>query len=444
MNRHKVYLETYGCQMNIYDSEIALSLLKNEGYDLCDNMEESDLILVNTCSIRENAEKRIWGRLDRFMQEKKKRKVIIGVIGCMAERLGNKLLEHPAVDLAAGPDSYRYLPSLVQNVINNGEKQINIQLSLHETYEEIEPFRTDKNGVQAYISIMRGCNNMCTYCIVPYTRGRERSRDPHSIIRETKQLIKDGYKEVCLLGQNVDSYDWINPNNPTDTVNFAQLIEMVALVNPHLRIRYSTSHPKDMENGVLYSMAMYPNICSHIHLPVQSGSNNMLKKMNRKYTREQYLERIKKIKKIIPKATITTDILSGFCGETEQDHQDTLSLMREVEYDYAYMFIYSNREGTKASKFFKDDVPLKTKTRRLQEIIKLQNVMSLKSNQADIGKIFEILINGPSKKDPKELCGRTEGNKMCVFPAENHKAGDYVNVKIDRCTSATLMGKIVK
>lgn len=428
--------------MNVYDSELVLSILKKEGYQGCESIETADLILVNTCSIRENAEQRVWGRLDHFLQEKRKRRdIIVGVLGCMAERVKEKLLEHPVVDIVAGPDTYRNLPQMIRK-LQESPKQIDITLSRHETYSDISPVRTDKNGVTSFISIMRGCNNMCTYCIVPYVRGSERSRDPHSIVREARELFEMGYKEVNLLGQNVDSYLWINPENPTEKVNFAQLIELVALIDPKLRVRFSTSHPKDMGNGVLYSMAMYPNICTHIHLPVQSGSSRMLEKMNRKYDREKYMERIEKIREIIPDATITTDIIAGFCSETLEDHQMTLSLMEEAKFDYAFMFQYSQRPNTKAARHFEDDVPLEEKTRRLNEIIDLQNRLSHESNKKDVGKVFEVLIEGTSKKNKNELFGRTPGNKVCVFPACGHKAGDYVYVLVESCTSATLIGKI--
>ena len=441
---NKVYIETYGCQMNVYDSELVLSILQKEGYESCDSIESADLILVNTCSIRDNAEQRVWGRLDHFLQEKRKRKdLVVGILGCMAERVKEKLLEHPVVNIVAGPDTYRKLPELIKE-ITTSPKQIDIRLSRHETYADITPVRTDKNGVSAYISIMRGCNNMCTYCIVPYVRGSERSRDPHSIVREATELFRQGYREVNLLGQNVDSYLWIDPENPTNTTNFAQLIEMVALINPLLRVRFSTSHPKDMGNGVLYSMAMYPNICTHIHLPVQSGSDRMLEKMNRKYDRAKYMERIHKIREIIPDAAITTDIIAGYCSETLEDHKQTLSLMEEVKYDYAFMFQYSMRPNTYAARHFEDDVPLQEKTRRLNEIIELQNKHSLESNQKDVGKVFEVLIEGTSKKNKNELFGRTPGNKVCVFPALGHKAGEYVHVKVTGCTSATLLSEIVE
>ncbi len=441
----QVFIETYGCQMNVSDSEVVLSVLQKAGYALCNSIEKADVILVNTCSIRDNAEQRIWGRLDVFLQEKKKRKgIIVGILGCMAERLKNELLQHPAVDLVAGPDSYRDIARLILALTNTGEKQINTLLSHEETYADISPVRMDQNGVSAFISIMRGCNNMCSYCVVPYTRGGERSRDPHSIVREAQELFDNGYKEVTLLGQNVDSYHWSNPDNPTETVNFAQLLELVAIIDPSLRVRFSTSHPKDMGNGVLYTMAMYPNICNHIHLPVQSGSDAMLLKMNRKYTRERYMERVAKIREILPDCAITTDIIAGFCSETEQDHQETLSLMKEVCYDSAFMFQYSLRPNTKAARHFVDDVPLAEKTRRLNEIIELQNRLSLECNQKTLGKTYEVLIEGVSKRSAEQLIGRTPQNKTCVFDAKGYKIGDYVKVKVLSCTSATLIAEIVE
>jgi tRNA-2-methylthio-N6-dimethylallyladenosine synthase len=360
----------------------------------------------------------------------------------MAERLKDELLQHPAVDLVAGPDSYSKIADLIA-ALDTGEKQINTRLLREETYADISPVRLDKNGVSAFISIMRGCNNMCSYCVVPYTRGAERSRDPHSIVREAQELFDAGYKEVTLLGQNVDSYKWINPDNTSETVNFAQLLELVALVDPKLRVRFSTSHPKDMGNGVLYTMAMYPNICNHIHLPVQSGSDAMLDKMNRKYTREGYLYRVSKIKEILPDCAISTDIIAGFCGETLEDHADTLSIMKEVGYDSAFMFQYSMRPNTKAHRHFTDDVPLEEKTRRLNEIIELQNTLSLESNRKCVGKEYEVLIEGTSKRSAEQLFGRTPQNKVCVFDGKGHKIGDYVTVKVTSCTSATLIAELV-
>ncbi len=430
--------------MNVYDSEIVLSILEKEGYTPCKGLEEADLIMVNTCSIRDNAEQRVWGRLDRFLQEKKHRRVTVGVLGCMAERLKQELLTHPAVDLVAGPDTYRDLPRMLHSLEDNGEKQVNTVLSLRETYADIDPVRTDAGGVTTFISIMRGCNNMCTYCIVPYVRGGERSRDPQSIVKEAERLYAAGYREVSLLGQNVDSYLWKNPENPTETVNFAQLIELVALVAPDMRVRFSTSHPKDMSNGVLYSMAMYPNICTHIHLPVQSGSDRMLEKMNRKYTVAGYLERIEKIREIVPEAAITTDIIAGFCSETEEDHRATLELMQKVRFDSAFMFQYSQRPGTKAARHFPDDVPPEVKTRRLNEIIELQSAISLERNRECVGQTYEVLIEGTSKRDSGSLFGRTSSNKVCVFPALGHHPGEYVKINVESCTSATLLGNIVE
>ena len=433
-SRPKVYIETYGCQMNVNDSEVILSILQDAGYALTENIEEADVILANTCSIRDNAEQRIWGRIDQFKIQKKKREgVVIGIVGCMAERLKDKLLT--AVDLVAGPDSYRSLPSLLEAVAP-GTPQINVLLSHEETYAEISPVRLDKNGVSAFISIMRGCNNVCSYCVVPYTRGAERSRDPETILREAQELFENGYKEITLLGQNVDSYRW---ENPKGNVSFAQLLEAVAKISPELRVRFSTSHPKDISDEVIYTMAMYENICKHIHLPVQSGSSIMLEKMRRKYDREWYLERVSKIRSVIPDCGITTDVIAGFSGETEQDHQDTLTLMEQVVFDSAFMFAYSERPGTLASRKYPDDIPYELKTRRLNEIIALQGRMSLKSNEKEIGKTLKVLVEGPSKKNPDELCGRASSNKMCVFPSRGEKAGDYCTVKVVSVTSATLI-----
>ena len=435
----KVYIETYGCQMNVNDSEVVLSILQGEGYSLTENIEEASLILANTCSIRDNAEQRIWGRIDQFrLQKRTNPDVIIGIIGCMAERLKEKLLTK--VDLVAGPDAYRSLPTLLKAVTPE-RPQINVLLSHEETYADIKPVRLDKNGVSAFISIMRGCNNVCSYCVVPYTRGAERSRDPYTIVNEAKDLWSRGYKEVTLLGQNVDSYHWIDKQNSSHNTNFAQLLEMVAKISPQLRVRFSTSHPKDISDEVIYTMAMYSNICRHIHLPVQSGSSIMLEKMRRKYNREWYLERVAKIRSVIPDCGITTDVIAGFSGETEQDHKDTLSLMEKVVFDSAFMFAYSERPGTLASKKYPDDIPYEVKTQRLNEIIELQGRMSLKSNQKEIGKVVTVLVEGPSKKNPDELCGRASNNKMCVFPSKGEKAGDYCEVEVISVTSATLICK---
>ncbi|HIS22908.1 MAG TPA: tRNA (N6-isopentenyl adenosine(37)-C2)-methylthiotransferase MiaB [Candidatus Cryptobacteroides intestinipullorum] len=443
-SRPKVYIETYGCQMNVNDSEVILSILQDDGYALTEDIGKADLILANTCSIRDNAEQRIWGRLEQFRLQKKRRPgVLVGIVGCMAERLKDKLLDRHIVDIVAGPDSYRSLPELIRNVTPDSP-QMNVLLSQEETYADITPVRMDKNGVSAYISIMRGCNNVCSYCVVPYTRGAERSRDPQTIVREAVDLYSNGYREVNLLGQNVDSYLWKDPDSADRDVNFAQLLEMVAKISPDLRVRFSTSHPKDISDEVIYTMAMYDNICKHIHLPVQSGSNAMLEKMRRKYTREWYLERVRKIRSVMPGCGLSTDIIAGFCGETQQDHLDTLSLMEEAAFDSAFMFQYSERPGTLAARKYPDDVPPEVKTARLNEIIALQNRLSGESNRKDIGKVFKVLVEGVSKRSPDELFGRAGNNKVCVFPAEGHKTGDYVEVEVLSCTSATLISRLVK
>ena len=443
-SKPKVYIETYGCQMNVNDSEVILSILQDAGYVLTENMDEASVILANTCSIRDNAEQRIWGRIEQFRLQKRRREgVIIGIVGCMAERLKDKLLDTHIVDLVAGPDSYRSLPGLLADITPDSP-QMNVLLSHEETYADISPVRMDKNGVSAFISIMRGCNNVCSYCVVPYTRGAERSRNPESIVREAEELFANGYKEVCLLGQNVDSYYWKDKELADRDVNFAGLLEMVAKVSPELRVRFSTSHPKDISDEVIYTMAMYDNICKHIHLPVQSGSDVMLEKMRRKYNREWYLERVSKIRSVMPGCGLTTDVIAGFCGETEQDHKDTLSLMEEVCFDSAFMFQYSERPGTLASRKYADDVPAEVKTERLNEIIALQNRMSLKSNEKEIGKVFKVLVEGVSKRNSEELFGRASNNKVCVFPAGGHRIGDYVEVKVLSCTSATLIAELVR
>ena len=434
----KVYIETYGCQMNVNDSEVILSILQDAGYVLTEDIGQADVILANTCSIRDNAEQRIWGRIDQFKLQKRKRDVVIGIVGCMAERLKDKLLE--SVDLVAGPDAYRSLPKLLEDIAPD-HPQINVLLSHEETYADVAPVRLDKNGVSAFISIMRGCNNVCSYCVVPYTRGAERSRDPYTIVHEAQTLYDNGYKEVTLLGQNVDSYYWKDAEKADRNVNFAQLLEMVAKISPELRVRFSTSHPKDISDEVIYTMAMYENICKHIHLPVQSGSSIMLEKMRRKYNREWYLERVEKIRSVIPDCGITTDVIAGFSGETDQDHQDTLTLMEQVVFDSAFMFAYSERPGTLASKKYHDDIPYELKTQRLNEIIELQGRMSLKSNEKEVGKRLKVLVEGPSKKNPDELCGRASSNKMCVFPSRGEKAGDYCEVEVVSVTSATLLCK---
>ena len=440
----KLYIETYGCQMNVADSEVVASVLTEKGYTLTEDINIADVILVNTCSIRENAEQRVWGRLDVFKQIKKKNPhLTVGVIGCMAERLKEKLIEEEkTVDIVVGPDAYRDLPNLLESA-ESGQKAVNVILSKEETYADISPVRLDKNKVSAFVSIMRGCNNMCSYCIVPYVRGGERSRDPYTIVKEVEELYKNGYKEVTLLGQNVDSFNW-QGDHQTKKIGFAQLLEMVAKVSPEVRIRFSTSHPKDMSDEVLYTMAMYSNICNHIHLPAQSGSTRILEKMNRSYTREWYMDRIVAIKKILPDCSISTDLMTGFPGETDHDHKETLSLMEWVNYDFAYMFKYSERPKTYAARHLKDDVPDSVKTERLTEIIDLQNKLSEKSKRADLGKTFEVLVEGTSKRSKDQLFGRTSQNKVVVFPKHNYKVGDYVFVEIIDCTSATLIGEIAK
>lgn len=436
----KIYIETYGCQMNVGDSEVIFSILGKEGYERTESMDDADVILANTCSVRDNAEQRIWGRIEVFHKQKEKRSgVVVGIVGCMAERLKDKLLDTHKVDLVAGPDSYRTLPTLLRDIAPD-KPQINVMLSHEETYADIVPVRTDRNGVSAFISIMRGCNNVCSYCVVPYTRGAERSRDPQTIVDEARDVFSKGYKEVTLLGQNVDSYNWKPAEG--EGCDFPKLLEMVARISPELRVRFATNHPKDISDELIETMARYDNICNHIHLPVQSGSDRLLEKMRRRYTAEWYLERVARIREVLPGCGITTDVIAGFCSETEEDHQQTLELFRKVGFDYAYMFYYSERPGTLAARHYPDDVPLDVKTRRLNEIIALQSELSLKSNQNDIGKTFKVLVEGPSKKNPEELCGRSGSNKMCVFPGKGHKAGDYVDVKVLSCTSATLIGKL--
>lgn len=436
----KIYIETYGCQMNVGDSEVIFSILGKEGYERTESMDDADVILANTCSVRDNAEQRIWGRIEVFHKQKEKRSgVVVGIVGCMAERLKDKLLDTHKVDLVAGPDSYRTLPTLLRDIAPD-KPQINVMLSHEETYADIVPVRTDRNGVSAFISIMRGCNNVCSYCVVPYTRGAERSRDPQTIVDEARDVFSKGYKEVTLLGQNVDSYNWKPAEG--EGCDFPELLEMVARISPELRVRFATNHPKDISDELIETMARYDNICNHIHLPVQSGSDRLLEKMRRRYTAEWYLERVAMIREVLPGCGITTDVIAGFCSETEEDHRQTLDLFRKVGFDYAYMFYYSERPGTLAARHYPDDVPLDVKTRRLNEIIALQSELSLKSNQNDIGKTFRVLVEGPSKKNPEELCGRSGSNKMCVFPGKGHKAGDYVDVKVLSCTSATLIGKL--
>ena len=433
----KLFIETYGCQMNVADSEVVASILSPE-YEITDDEQSADLILINTCSVRDNAEQRIHHRLRDLAAVKRRHPgMIVGLLGCMAERLKAQIMEEePTLDLVAGPDAYRSLPRLIEEVAA-GEKAYDVILSKTETYDDIMPVRYAANGVSGFISIMRGCDNFCSYCVVPFTRGRERSRSPQSILNEARPLLADGYKEVTLLGQNVNSYRYEEAGTVT---TFANLMAMVAQLSPQLRVRFATSHPKDISDELIHTIAEYPNICKYIHLPVQAGSTSMLQRMNRVYTREQYLERIATIKRVIPDCAIATDIIAGFCGETEEEHQATLSLMREVGYAYAYMFKYSVRENTYAATHFADDVPDELKTKRLEEIIALQQQLSLEHNQRDVGKTFEVLVEGASKRSDEQLFGRNSQNKVVVFPKGSYKKGDYVNVTVTSCTAATLIG----
>jgi tRNA-2-methylthio-N6-dimethylallyladenosine synthase len=440
MNK-KVYIETYGCQMNVADSEVVMSILKGTGYEPTENIKDAGLILINTCSIRDNAEQRIWGRLKAISHLKKnKNDLKIGIIGCMAERLKEKLIEtEQLVDIVVGPDAYRELPSLVTEA-EAGHKAVNVLLSREETYADISPVRMDKNGVTSFVSIMRGCNNMCSYCVVPYVRGGERSRNSESVLKEVRDLFAMGYREVTLLGQNVDSYNW---NYGQRIVGFPELLEKVAMINPLLRVRFSTSHPKDISDDLLHTIARHKNICKHIHLPAQSGSSRILKLMNREYTREWYLDRVKAIHSIIPDCSLSTDMITGFCTETEEDHKESLSLMKSAGFDFAYMFKYNERPGTRAERKLKDDVSESVKSERLSEMISLQNQLSLKSKKNDIGLVFDVLIEGFSKRSADHMSGRTSQNKVVVFPGGDFKKGDYVRVLIERCTSATLIGKFI-
>lgn len=432
----KLFIETYGCQMNFADSEVVASILK-EMYDLTKEIQEADLILINTCSIRDKAEQRIHKRLKELEAYKRRKRTLqVGLLGCMAERMKEELLEtEPVLDFIAGPDAYRSLPQLITES-QKGQTSFNVLLSEEETYDNIMPVRYDANGVSAYVSIMRGCNNFCSYCVVPYTRGRERSRSPKTILSEIEDLLKNNYKEVTLLGQNVNSYYW---KEEGQEVSFAKLMAMVAEMSPELRVRFATSHPKDLSDELVETIARYDNICKCIHLPVQSGSNEMLAKMRRVYTRESYLERVRKIKEVLPHCAITTDIIVGFSGETLENHQDTLSVMREVGYEYAYMFKYSERGGTLASKRYPDDIPDDEKTRRLEEVIALQGELSMESNRRDVGKTFRVLVEGASKRSEDQLFGRNSQNKVIIFPKENHQIGDYVDVTVTDCTPATLL-----
>ena len=473
-NQRKLYIESYGCAMNFSDSEIVASILSEDGFSTTPDYNEADVIFINTCSIRENAETRVRNRLKQFKAIKKTNKgLIIGVLGCMAERLKSKFLEEEQlVDVVVGPDAYRDLPNLIKQV-NGGQKAINVLLSREETYADLSPVRLNSNGISAFVSIMRGCDNMCSFCVVPFTRGRERSRDAYSIVKEVTDLLNEGYKEVTLLGQNVDSYKWIKPHpqsfskgegsegeasngivefnplslgeNGGEAVNFAQLIEMVARVSPAMRVRFSTSHPKDITDEVIETIAKYKNICNYIHLPVQSGNSRVLDLMNRTYTREWYLNRIDAIRRIIPECGISTDIISGFCTESDEDHQETLSMMELVKYEFAYMYSYSERPGTPAAKKFADDVSPELKQKRLEEIIALQQIHSRYRAQKRVGKIEEVLIEGFSKKSKTDYCGRSDHNHMVIFPVvEEYQPGDYVKVLVEKTTTATLIGKIVK
>lgn len=452
----KLYIESYGCQMNFSDSEIVVSIMKENGFDTTSDVEKADVIFLNTCSIREKAEQTVRNRLTHFNTLKRQKpEMTIGVLGCMAERLKDKLLEEEKiVDVVVGPDAYRDLPNLVA-AAEDGEKGINTFLSREETYADISPVRLNSNGVTAFISIMRGCDNMCSFCVVPFTRGRERSRDPHSIVKEARELFAAGYREVTLLGQNVDSYKWSPEENNkarlnkkedevTTVVNFAHLLEMVAQVSPLLRVRFSTSHPKDITDEVLHTMKRYDNICKYIHLPVQSGNSRILELMHRTYDREWYLDRVRAIREILgDECGISSDMIAGFCTETEEEHRDTLSLMDIVQYDFSYMFFYSERPGTLAAKKFVDDIPLEVKKRRLAEIIEKQTALSLLRNKLDVGKVQEILIEGTSKRSEAQLKGRNSANKVVIIPAGGHKKGDYVKVKITDCSAATLFGEVV-
>jgi tRNA-2-methylthio-N6-dimethylallyladenosine synthase len=481
--RKRFYIESYGCQMNFADSEIVASILNKEGFGATGNVEDADLVFINTCSIREKAEQTIRKRLTEFKKLKKEKKgMLVGVLGCMAERLKSKFLEEEKlVDIVVGPDAYRSLPGLVEEA-EGGQKAVNVLLSRDETYADISPVRLDSNGVSAFVSIMRGCNNMCSFCVVPFTRGRERSRDAESIIKETRDLFEQGYKEVTLLGQNVDSYYYQVPLNPPQeeaspnpsqggaseslmrkdllldaepslispsgdgkAITFAKLLAMVAEISPLLRVRFSTSHPKDITDDVLHAMAKHDNICNYIHLPVQSGSTRILQLMNRTYTREWYMGKVERIREIIPDCGISSDVIAGFCTETEEDHQDTLRIMENSRYDFSYMFFYSERPGTLAERRYNDDIPEEIKKRRLKEIVELQNRLSIESNKKDIGKTFKVLIEGDSKKNDKEWKGRNSQNKVIVFPKENFdlKKGDYVAVQVTDCTQATLLGQII-
>jgi tRNA-2-methylthio-N6-dimethylallyladenosine synthase len=450
-NGRKLYIESYGCAMNFSDSEIVASILSDQGFETTSDFKSADVIFINTCSIRENAEQRVRNRLKEFKTAKSKNPgMVVGVLGCMAERLKSKFLEEEKlVDVVVGPDAYRDLPNLIDQV-DGGQRSVNVLLSREETYADINPVRLNSNGINAFVSIMRGCDNMCSFCVVPFTRGRERSRDPYSIINECTDLFEKGYREVTLLGQNVDSYKWSNDNSKgnestaANVVNFAGLLEQVALIHPDLRVRFSTSHPKDITDEVLYTISKYENICNYIHLPVQSGNSEILEMMNRTYDREWYIDRIDAIRRIIPGCAISTDVITGFCSESDAQHQDTLSMMDYVKYDFAYMFMYSERPGTLAAKRYTDDVPESVKSSRLTEIVARQQQHSLYRLQAMIGQTHKVLIEGFSKKSKLDYCGRNDQNAMVVFPVKDgFKPGQYANVLIESSTSATLIGKII-
>lgn len=440
----KLYIESYGCSMNFADSEVVASIMTDMGYSTTSNYKEADVVFINTCSIRENAEQRVRNRLKEFgALKKRKPEVVVGVLGCMAERLKAKFLEEEQlVDVVVGPDAYRDLPGII-NQAEEGHRAVNVLLSREETYADIAPVRLGSNGISAFVSIMRGCDNMCSFCVVPFTRGRERSRDPHSIINEIQDLVNKGYKEVTLLGQNVDSYKWASEDG-TEQVNFANLLALAAAVSPDVRVRFSTSHPKDITDEVLHTIAAHENICNYIHLPVQSGNSRVLELMNRTYDREWYINRIEAIRSIIPNCAISTDVITGFCSETEEEHQETLSMMEYVHYDFAYMFKYSERPGTLAAKRYADDIPEEVKQRRLNEVIDLQHKSSRIRLNNQLGKVQRVLVEGFSKKSDKDLSGRSDQNAMVVFPAvEGIKPGDYVNVIAESCTHATLIGKMI-
>lgn len=438
------YIESYGCAMNFADSEVVASILNEYGYGATRNAEEADLVLLNTCSVREKAEQTVRKRLTEFKKAKRARPgMLVGILGCMAERLKSKLLEEEKlVDMVVGPDAYRTLPTLIEEA-GTGQKAVNVMLSRDETYGDISPVRLNSNGITAFVSITRGCNNMCSFCVVPFTRGRERSRDAESIVAECRNLFEEGYKEVTLLGQNVDSYYFVNEQMEAP-VTFAMLLERVALISPQLRVRFSTSHPKDITDEVLHTMARHENICRYIHLPVQSGSSRLLQLMNRTYTREWYMAKVDRIREVMPDCGISSDVIAGFCTETEEDHQDTLSIMEYSKYDFSYMYFYSERPGTLAARRFEDDIPEAVKKRRLQEIVDLQGRLSRESNLRDLGKSFKVLIEGESKKSDQQWMGRTSHNKVVVFPKEGDlKAGDYAWVKVSECTQATLLGELI-